>query len=489
MAKEIRDYLTKQLFIEKNIVTFRSLSRQFKIHVNQAKNELDAYYQNPEPSSGHAHATYLVCGELTSVHVHDDAMDVDEDVASHEEDGEQAPEIRMTLVGEQDLDSVKSSYTSIFSQHVYCLSPSAVIDAGLICAPSDKVRETDAKLKQDEAAELGRVIGPHVRKGKPVPHTALPRAKEALSRKPTGPGLKTAKTKEEPAAEEKPKEPEKPAKSKQSGLLDWGKAKPKQPAKVEEKKPKFEEKKPQNEEAEKPRKIKAVPPAKPTVTVKEEKDEERLPKEKPAPGKAIKTAEPIRGVKRKSALKLDTDSDEDADTKPSSREKTPEKPQAKSGTKLKKMVVVSDEDDDDDDEPVPLPKAVPKRKLKAKPTMIDSDDDEIASKTEASLRAMMDIDDDHVIRISRQGSRATSVPTSPEPEPEPETEAKADASSDGDVEMADSDLDVKPKQVRKRKEKKVIPLGSNGLKKRRVVKSRRERDAKGFLGRSRGDYP
>lgn len=91
---------------------------------------------------------------------------------------------------------------------------------------------------------------------------------------------------------------------------------------------------------------------------------------------------------------------------------------------------------------------------------------------------------DEVIRISRHGSRATSVPTSPEPEPE--ADAKADASSDGDIEMVDSDIDVKPKQVRKRKEKKVVPLGKNGIPKRRVIKSRRERDAKNFIGTSRG---
>ena len=96
-------------------------------------------------------------------------------------------------------------------------------------------------------------------------------------------------------------------------------------------------------------------------------------------------------MKRKSALKIDSDSDEDAGTKPPSREKTPEKPQTKPGPKLKKMVVVSDEDDDD--EPIQLPKAAPRGKPKAKPQMLDSDDDEIPSKAEASLRAMMDIDD------------------------------------------------------------------------------------------------
>lgn len=51
--------------------------------------------------------------------------------------------------------------------------------------------------------------------------------------------------------------------------------------------------------------------------------------------------------------------------------------------------------------------------------------------------------------------------------------------------MVDSDLDVKPKHVRKRKERKVVPVGKNGLKKRRIVKSKRVREGE-FLGMSYG---
>lgn len=51
-----------------------------------------------------------------------------------------------------------------------------------------------------------------------------------------------------------------------------------------------------------------------------------------------------------------------------------------------------------------------------------------------------------------------------EPEPEPEPEPK-------------------PKPTRKtRKPKKEVPVGRNGLKKRRVVKSRMTTDAKGYIG-------
>ena len=111
--------------------------------------ELQVFHDSPEPSSAAAHATYLLCGELASTHANGDAMDVDGESAPHEEDGEQVEETRVTLVGEQDLDgtlafpstpdtrllliaAVKSTYTRIFSQHIYCLSPSAVIVSSIL---------------------------------------------------------------------------------------------------------------------------------------------------------------------------------------------------------------------------------------------------------------------------------------------------------------------------------------------------------------------
>lgn len=119
-------------------------------------------------------------------------------------------------------------------------------------------------------------------------------------------------------------------------------------------------------------------------------------------------------MKRKSALKIDTDSEEES--KPSSREKTPPK-QTRPGAKLKRMVVLSDEDEDD--EPIlPPPKAKAKRGLKAKATLLDFDDDEIPSKEEMSVRAMMDIDDGTTlfilvlknILISRPQTKSSASP-------------------------------------------------------------------------------
>jgi len=49
----------------------------------------------------------------------------------------------------------------------------------------------------------------------------------------------------------------------------------------------------------------------------------------------------------------------------------------------------------------------------------------------------------------------------------------------------DEPTEVKPKKPRKKAVKKVVPVGKNGLKKKRVVKSRMSLDAKGYMGAPR----
>ncbi|GJE84384.1 DNA polymerase subunit Cdc27 [Phanerochaete sordida] len=477
MTNEIHDYLTKQLFIDKNIVTFRSLSRQFKIHVNAAKNELATFHANPDPSSGSVHATYLLTGELASTRVgHGDKMDVDDDMHEDEDDdSEPVQEMRVALVGEQDLESVKSTYARVFSQHVYCLSPSPVIDAGLVCTPSEKVYEADTKLKQDEAALLGRVIGPHVQKGKPVKFSSVP-AKEPLTRKPTEPTLKSVKKDEKD--DKKDEKPAEQKKLKSAGTLDWSKAKPK--AKVEEKKDEKprEEPKPKDEP-----KLKAKPSLKPAAS------KSALPaKPKPEPRPEPKQV-PKRGTKRKSALAMDSSEEEEAgassrpSSKPSSKVSSPASSPAASPAaspppptqvpKLKRMVVISDDDEDDDAPPRPA-----RGKARPRPTH-DVDVDALPSRREKSLRAMMDIDDDHVERVSRRpappppSSDGASSPASlADLDVESEGEFKAELDGDGDVAMDDyaASLDVKRKR-KPRAPKKAVPVGRNGRPKRRVVHS------------------
>lgn len=77
-----------------------------------------------------------------------------------------------------------------------------------------------------------------------------------------------------------------------------------------------------------------------------------------------------------------------------------------------------------------------------------------------------------------------------EDEDEPAANAKTeDASQDTsmDVDEAvvlddeDEDMEVQPKQKRKRAEKKVIPVGRNGKKKRKITKTRHFKGADGYM--------
>lgn len=49
-----------------------------------------------------------------------------------------------------------------------------------------------------------------------------------------------------------------------------------------------------------------------------------------------------------------------------------------------------------------------------------------------------------------------------------------------DVDMADGTT-AEPKKARKKREKKIIPIGSNGLKKKKVTKTRRTMDKNGYM--------
>ena len=62
-------------------------------------------------------------------------------------------------------------------------------------------------------------------------------------------------------------------------------------------------------------------------------------------------------------------------------------------------------------------------------------------------------------------------------------EEKSEPGDDEDSMYVDDEpAEVKPKRSRKKTEKKVVPIGKNGLKKKRVVKSKMSLDAKGYMG-------
>ncbi|KAJ7777215.1 DNA polymerase subunit Cdc27-domain-containing protein [Mycena metata] len=455
-TQPIRDYLTKQLLIDKNIVTYRSLSRVMALNVNIAKNELATFHAADGQNLA---ATYLLSGETLAAQKRlDEDIDMDDD---EDEDGEYVPQTEILLVGEKELESVQAQFATLESFHVYSLSPSVIRaspspyvyapplliarqDAGLLCTPTEIVRELDKTEGAELATVVGKVVGADVNVStKTQPGWAgrkAPPAPVAGSSKTPAAGTSTVK-KEEDA---KPKEKAKPEKPKATGKLDFSKAKTK-PVKKEE------EKKEKPVKAETKRKAESRAPS--VASTIGEKVQVKMEESKSAKGKSalisdsedeVAAKPAARGVKRKSALPSDSE-DEVKPTKPA-------KPvvQPQSSVRVRKGVVLSDNEDD-------APAPARKGKGKAKATAVASD-----SEAEKNLRAMMDIDDDAVTRVSRDAR---------ESEPDDPMEAV-------DAEMSDGES--KPAPV-KRKPKKVIPVGKNGLKKKRIVKSKTRIDEKGYM--------
>ncbi|CAL1700533.1 unnamed protein product [Somion occarium] len=489
----IPDFLAKQLFIEKNVVTYRSLSRQFKIHVNVAKNELATYHATPQSSAEQSYATYIISGELfprassQPLSTEDDTqMDVDEPQEGQEDepevDSDLVPQVKITLVGEKDLEQAKTQYARIFSEHIYCLSPSPLVDSSLICAPSANIYKADAKLSPEQSILLGRVVGPDVKIGKvqPLP-AASSKGKAPATTTVRKPGLAASaslsKVKEEPKAESikaekkadevKPKDSKSPpviSKPKPSGKLDFSKAK----AKAKEEKKTVKEEEPSEREKTEPI-FKIGPPSRAKRETKGKSTASKKPVKRESSSSATSPSEPPprRGTKRKSAMPIDSDSEQSAVTEtpaPSgpSRSISPvPKSRGKAKTaavKVKKGIVLSDDEDDEDEDNLKESKV--SKSYGRKKTVI--------KEVDPSLSAMMDMDDDSVIKHPR---RVT---------PPPPSDTEQTDEPDEDVAMED-DEDLPKPIPKKKKVKKAIPVGRNGLKKRRVVKSRMTTDAKGYI--------
>ncbi|KAG1759461.1 DNA polymerase subunit Cdc27-domain-containing protein [Suillus occidentalis] len=424
-----KDFLTKELFIKKNVVTFRSLSRELGIHVNDAKNELAAYSAETANTNIASFATYMVSGQIAPPHTNGDAMDVTRD----DDDVHQAvTRSKVVLVNCDSLQHAKAQFALIHSVSIYSLSPSILRDPALICLPTVSVRNTDTK---GNPALNGKIIGEHVkaRKGLPKDVSAASSSKTTLdTRKPVAPQPSILPRKSEQTTDTDKQNEGSNAKGhakplaatkeqpKPTGKLDWSKGKSKEQdtgsgARVKGK--------------EKPQDTKTLSSSAKLV-------------DKPSGNSDAGQQLMKKAVSKVPAVEL---KDVDVEDKPAPKDRKV-MPSSMSNARVKKGVVVSD----DEDEQVPS-------KVHKNITWSTSD-------SERSLAAMMDIDDDQVVRASRLSScRPDDV---------------VDDTGD-EVEQTDRE-DVKP-QAKKRKPKKVVPVGHNGLKKRRVLKSRTTTDAKGYM--------
>ncbi|KIK61721.1 hypothetical protein GYMLUDRAFT_574122 [Collybiopsis luxurians FD-317 M1] len=509
-SQKVDDFLTKQVLIEGNIVTYRSLSRQLSMHVNAAKNALYSFYSKTVlDGQSTLTATYLITGQVelgTGSQVQgSDSMDVDNDNSrevkelEYENDGHEDVEMtEIVLVDEKDLENTKSKFSTISCIHVYSLSPAPIRDLGLICGPNEIVREVDNK-KPEMTEIVGKIVG-NIKemKGKYIPPPPPPAAAastvatDSSSNSETATAGNTLKKSASMSEKEKPKPKDFFAnmKSKEKGPKELKESTRKeQPIKKEESKSRTETKpKPSSKdgsEAEaKSTKIRTTTSSKKKIGPRSESEDEKDSKRGASASSKGRAKAPANkaGTKRKSGVLTESEEEEEEDEKEEKKpirrksgvlsesedeqvEKEEKKPDAKSKVHVRRGVVISD----DEEEESKANKSKSKGKSRQEQVIRDEDED---------VLGLMEIDDEHVDVVPSRASRSTSRRESPE-------SSQVESEHHGeDVEMED---DTKPPPKPKKtttKAKKVIPVGKNGLKKKRVVKKREFLDPKGYIGQN-----
>ncbi|KAL7417313.1 DNA polymerase subunit Cdc27 [Mrakia frigida] len=215
---ETQDFLQRWIGQDLKTMTFRLLSRERGINVNEAKTQL-ANFHSSNPSS--CHPTWILTGTLLPPP--SDAMDVDEQDASQgageDEGGKATTRMGVVLCTEEDVEEKKALFIqATLSQHVYSLAPGILRDPSTLIAPSNLLR---SHPKYYRPAIYGTSVSPSIASTSStsaVASTSSSKKVAAVVPEVKGKG----KEKEKEAAPTAP-DKLKPAKKMVAGTLDFSK--------------------------------------------------------------------------------------------------------------------------------------------------------------------------------------------------------------------------------------------------------------------------
>ncbi|CAE7068493.1 unnamed protein product [Rhizoctonia solani] len=409
------DFLTKEVKVSNNIVTFRLLSRQLSIHVTEAKRELELYYEAAKRNKEPIFATYILTGTA----------------APYAPDGssEQIPRHLILLANEDEVDTAKSKFADTPSQHVYSISPVALKDHGLLTSVADRVRQVDKQRGQAHAARTGMLLSEQA----PWPQSGGGKSNSVDSAPKKDTPMANAK-KSEPAIKPKASDSNTPSlatkDSARQSALHFGSKKS------------ASESKPKEILPDKPKEKKALA-TKPAIVEKSADKEPSSRKANPQTERPKEVSKPPSTTSSNGSIV------------------EPAKPAATSsrtaGSRSKRIL------DSDEEEPTPNHSRPAIKRKKSCIAVDDNDDVESSSRRDtANLQAMMDIDDDNVVN-----GRSTREAT---PEHVPSAREAAAAAKAAKIE-ASKGVDHKERKSHKR-----VPKG-----KKRVMKTRRVKNAKGYM--------
>ncbi|KAF5504921.1 DNA polymerase delta subunit 3 [Colletotrichum siamense] len=212
---EYKKYLADQVLSEEKIVTYRSLSRALKTHVNTAKAMLYEFHRSQNAMRpGTIHATYLIYGIRKVENVQEDGdVEMTSSLPDVEPLSEDVVTYSLSLVPGDRLKEVLATYEDVSSFHVYSLARHPIREPQMLADVAQQVREQSGDDSISMLETYGSITNPNVRKrdrkGKPVP-TPAPVASTAkpVKKEPSPPTAKPAADKK---AEESVKKEAKPA--------------------------------------------------------------------------------------------------------------------------------------------------------------------------------------------------------------------------------------------------------------------------------------
>ncbi|KAG8748231.1 hypothetical protein FRC10_007619 [Ceratobasidium sp. 414] len=460
-SRAATDFLTKEIKISNNIVTFRLLSRQLSIHVNDAKRELELFHAASQRTKDPVFATYVLTG-VAAPEVQSEA--VPESVGASGHVLGETSRYLVTLVSEDELEDARGRFVGAPSQHVHSLSPvplkvghlvcphsHSILTAqpqlqepGLLTSVASRVRQLDTQKGQEHAAQIGMLLsreapymsslmkpdqwsGTSKGKGKAkrnVDNSTKPKA-PAASPPNKAANLERTASKVTASTVQVAKEP-----ARQSAL-NFGGA-PKKTGSPSSK-----------------MKAQAIAPKTKNTTDSKPVSKAKAPSDSETASATSKNTSPssVKSVKSKSAQFPVTTTGRTKRILDFSEEDEPAPSQPRPALKRKKSRAASDDDDDDGSERQPV----------------------AARRRSASLQAMMDVDDDGVIN-----GRSTRSPT-PEHVPSAREVAAAAKAAKAEAKAVKAEA-LKGVDHKERASRKRVPKG-----KRRVIKTRRVKNAKGYM--------
>ncbi|PWN88133.1 hypothetical protein FA10DRAFT_268354 [Acaromyces ingoldii] len=266
---ETSDFLLKWVILDKKPISARLYARLRRVHVSQARDEMQAFYETKNGKE--AFATYFVTGRSKEAATDDTqvtqgSMEVDEEAdggsqagpsGAREGDVVSVPErSEMLLVGQDKLKEVEERLDQVFTRQLYALSPplpdppteaSKVATMSSLSTIAQDLRSHQELVQAWEetgrGVQLGVIANDEIKDAGPS-KTFVPNGKAAGSggqKVAPAPAKATATVKSEPISKSSPAAaaasvPSKSAadKKKSSGL-DWSKAKKEAPTAVEKK--------------------------------------------------------------------------------------------------------------------------------------------------------------------------------------------------------------------------------------------------------------